>query len=450
MKRIRALVICLSIVLAFSLLYPMYTLTLNHETDAQGRLVRRLHLFEIAQSMRSTYSTHANGSDGKLYKALVNESMLPHQPVTNRGKMTHQPVTDRGKVTQTNYSYNLVKQDTIQQASNHWSPKPNTLGDMINPEQKSPTLATIHETSAMATTYEPPLSATQLVGIDLTDRAFVSQAKEAENKVDNQIADGHHSLQSRELARRDRSSRIVMIPKSPLTQVQMGTAYMQSQQLQQDNQDTVGTHDEDGPNTYDKDHKMTSVYHTSTAKVGSKPIPEMRPKTAISNKQPPAKTAVSNQQPPGKTAQPPAKTAILNKQPPAKTAVSNNRISPAIYKSAQNRKQTNTNSHPSKISNPMAPSYDINATPLPIPYMGKYHCQSSICRELLSKEDMPYHNYCIKKLNTRHRDLISEPQCHYMNGSHRAAVALASLPGSGNTWLRGLLEQATGICTGEL
>ena len=38
--------------------------------------------------------------------------------------------------------------------------------------------------------------------------------------------------------------------------------------------------------------------------------------------------------------------------------------------------------------------------------------------------------------------------CHFMNGSSRSAVALASFPGSGNTWARGLLEKATGVCTG--
>ena len=39
--------------------------------------------------------------------------------------------------------------------------------------------------------------------------------------------------------------------------------------------------------------------------------------------------------------------------------------------------------------------------------------------------------------------------CHFINGTKRAAVALASFPGSGNTWVRGLLEKATGVCTGE-
>ena len=38
--------------------------------------------------------------------------------------------------------------------------------------------------------------------------------------------------------------------------------------------------------------------------------------------------------------------------------------------------------------------------------------------------------------------------CHFMDGSNRAPVALASFPGSGNTWVRGLLEKATGVCTG--
>ena len=36
-----------------------------------------------------------------------------------------------------------------------------------------------------------------------------------------------------------------------------------------------------------------------------------------------------------------------------------------------------------------------------------------------------------------------------MNGTNRAAVALVSFPGSGSTWVRGLLEQATGVCTGR-
>lgn len=38
-------------------------------------------------------------------------------------------------------------------------------------------------------------------------------------------------------------------------------------------------------------------------------------------------------------------------------------------------------------------------------------------------------------------------RCRFMDGTHRAPVALASFPGSGNTWMRQLLQEATGICT---
>ena len=44
---------------------------------------------------------------------------------------------------------------------------------------------------------------------------------------------------------------------------------------------------------------------------------------------------------------------------------------------------------------------------------------------------------------------LKQGECHFMDGRERAPVALVSFPGSGNTWLRGLLEQATGICTGS-
>ena len=44
---------------------------------------------------------------------------------------------------------------------------------------------------------------------------------------------------------------------------------------------------------------------------------------------------------------------------------------------------------------------------------------------------------------------INSSKCCFMDGSKRAAVALVSHPGSGNTWIRGLLEKATGVCTGK-
>ena len=38
--------------------------------------------------------------------------------------------------------------------------------------------------------------------------------------------------------------------------------------------------------------------------------------------------------------------------------------------------------------------------------------------------------------------------CRFLPNQTRQPVALVSVEGSGNTWLRGLLEKATGICTG--
>ena len=40
--------------------------------------------------------------------------------------------------------------------------------------------------------------------------------------------------------------------------------------------------------------------------------------------------------------------------------------------------------------------------------------------------------------------------CRFMNATGREPVALVSFPGSGNTWVRGLLEQVTGYCTGSV
>ena len=51
-----------------------------------------------------------------------------------------------------------------------------------------------------------------------------------------------------------------------------------------------------------------------------------------------------------------------------------------------------------------------------------------------------------------HKSALAQMQCpcRLMNGEGRKRVGLVSLPGSGNTWVRGLLEKATGICTGSM
>lgn len=72
-----------------------------------------------------------------------------------------------------------------------------------------------------------------------------------------------------------------------------------------------------------------------------------------------------------------------------------------------------------------------------------------ICSQYLTKKDYVHFDYCRKR--TWHNQTIQEPKesvCQFMNGEGRHPVALASFPGSGNTWVRGLLQEVTGLCTG--
>ena len=103
-------------------------------------------------------------------------------------------------------------------------------------------------------------------------------------------------------------------------------------------------------------------------------------------------------------------------------------------------------------------SMHTNTSNMPqIPYMGNYKCQDPLCREFFSQLDKTFYTYCYERLqlvyhNTKKDKVVTVKtgNCRFMNGTNRAAVALASFPGSGNTWVRGLLEQATGICTGKI
>ena len=56
----------------------------------------------------------------------------------------------------------------------------------------------------------------------------------------------------------------------------------------------------------------------------------------------------------------------------------------------------------------------------------------------LQRTEFPVRQWC-RQLNYK-----------FPNHSHDPVVALASFPGSGNTWLRYLLQQATGILTGSV
>ncbi len=82
-----------------------------------------------------------------------------------------------------------------------------------------------------------------------------------------------------------------------------------------------------------------------------------------------------------------------------------------------------------------------------------YHNGKNFCAPLSSRE-LDLYKKC--RLSTqRNKKMkkfgpIVEGHCCFMNGTGRKIVGLGSFPGSGNTWLRGLLEKATGICSGTV
>ncbi len=82
----------------------------------------------------------------------------------------------------------------------------------------------------------------------------------------------------------------------------------------------------------------------------------------------------------------------------------------------------------------------------------KINCRDNICSEFVTKTDKPHFDYCIKKtwkVRARYRE-PRDSVCRFMNGAGRDPVALASFPGSGNTWVRGLIQSVTGLCTGAI
>ena len=88
-----------------------------------------------------------------------------------------------------------------------------------------------------------------------------------------------------------------------------------------------------------------------------------------------------------------------------------------------------------------------------LPQVGNHICEDVLCSEFLSQDDLNRVSRCARMFKNcqlvKDKGPTLAPTCHFINGTYRAwNVALVSFPGSGNTWTRGLLEKATGICTG--
>ena len=87
---------------------------------------------------------------------------------------------------------------------------------------------------------------------------------------------------------------------------------------------------------------------------------------------------------------------------------------------------------------------------VPGPNHDKLLNSSLICTECLSESELKSFEACKQRVVDQRDEFgpIRRGTCRFMKSEGRRPVALASAPGSGNTWLRGLLEKETGICTG--
>jgi len=74
-------------------------------------------------------------------------------------------------------------------------------------------------------------------------------------------------------------------------------------------------------------------------------------------------------------------------------------------------------------------------------------CRQRYCVEHLSLVEKLVYSKCKKRVPP---SVDPSCRCQFVNARGRRVVALVSLPGSGNTWVRGLLERATGVCTGSI
>lgn len=80
------------------------------------------------------------------------------------------------------------------------------------------------------------------------------------------------------------------------------------------------------------------------------------------------------------------------------------------------------------------------------------NCSDKHCTSLLSDHESIHYKVCQSRAfaMTRVNPDNIPYTCAFRKSRGQDPVGLVSIPGSGNTWVRGLLEKATGICTGSI
>ena len=101
-----------------------------------------------------------------------------------------------------------------------------------------------------------------------------------------------------------------------------------------------------------------------------------------------------------------------------------------------------SSSRPASLPSSSPPSHAVSPSS---------RCSALPCLELLNSAEKYIYTKCTRRA-VPGGDRHSAPscKCRFVDRRGRKSVALVSLPGSGNTWVRGLLEKATGICTGSI
>lgn len=97
----------------------------------------------------------------------------------------------------------------------------------------------------------------------------------------------------------------------------------------------------------------------------------------------------------------------------------------------------------------MSPQINIS-----VAAVAEQHCTLEYCSELLNSDDSARWKECSQSASIisakRTEKNKTRNNCRFINEPNRDAVALVSFPGSGNTWVRGILEAVTGMCTGAV
>ena len=89
------------------------------------------------------------------------------------------------------------------------------------------------------------------------------------------------------------------------------------------------------------------------------------------------------------------------------------------------------------------------------------NCADPLCKDYLSNSEKYLFHKCLYETTHPRLNKLSEgplveltpSPCRFRNTSDmdsNVTTLLVSFPGSGNTWVRGLLQQLTGICTGSV